>query len=365
MSVFPSQTNFVTGDILTATAVNEIGEAINLLDGAQFAAGKNKIINGDFGINQRGFTTTTTQATYTFDRWRTTASEGGVTFTAQTFTPGAAPVSGYEGSNYIRLVTAGQTATGTFTDIRQRIESVRTLAGQTATISFWAKAASGTPKVALELQQGFAVGGSPNVQIYAGQVTLSTSWARYSLTVAIPSISGKTVGLDADTELAVEFIVSAGSNFNARTGSLGIQSNTFDIWGVQVEAGNQMTPFQTASGSIAGELALAQRYYYRETGGMAFSPYALGYTTTTTKGYALINLPQTMRVNPTSVEFSALGLNVSIGVVTALSALTLDVVSPSVATVEVTTASTWTAGINVRLLNNNNAAGYLGFNAEL
>jgi hypothetical protein len=276
--------------------VNDTNGTINTT-AAPYAAGKNKIINGDFFINQRAFSSTTSTAIYTFDRWRTTVlGDGTATFTAQTFTPGTAPVSGYEGINYLRIVTASQTAVGTFTDIRQRIENVRTLAGQTATISFFAKAASGTPKVAVELQQAFGSGGSPSsaVQIYAGQVTLSTSWARYSLTIAIPSLSGKTVGNNENSDLSVEFIVSAGSDFNARTGSLGIQSNTFELWGMQIEAGSTATAFQTATGTIQGELAACQRYF-QSYGSYDFT----GDLYSTTAGVMSKDLPVRMRIAPT------------------------------------------------------------------
>ena len=228
----------------------------------QFMAGKNAIINGDFRINQRAFSSSTTSGSnvYGFDRWFMYYSNGTCTYSAQTFTPGAAPVAGYEAVNFARIQTTGQTLVSAETELIQRIEDVRTFAGQTVTLSFWAKAASGTPKIAINYGQEFGSGGSANVQTYGGQVTISTTWTRYSLTFAVPSISGKTIGTGS-TFCQLLFWLSAGSNFDARTGSIGIQTNTFDIWGVQLEAGSVATPFTTATGTLAGELAACQRYY--------------------------------------------------------------------------------------------------------
>jgi hypothetical protein len=229
-----------------------------------FGANKNKILNGDFEINQRGFTSNTTNGTYNFDRWYQQNSGGTTTITPQNFTAGSAPVAGYEGRQFCQVITASQSGAGDYAQLTQAIEDVRTLAGQTATISFWAKATSGTPKISVEVIQRFGSGGSPSSDVltYAGQATISTSWARYSITVAVPSLSGKTVGTTLNTSNTIwSFWLSAGTNFNARTGSLGVQNNTFQIWGVQVEAGSVATAFQTATGTLAGELAACQRYY--------------------------------------------------------------------------------------------------------
>ena len=85
---------------LTSTVEQNTGGAV-----APFLAGKNKIINGDFRINQRNFTSATSG--YCFDRWTIAASGGTMTVTPQTFTAGAAPVTGYEAQTYAQIVTSG------------------------------------------------------------------------------------------------------------------------------------------------------------------------------------------------------------------------------------------------------------------
>jgi hypothetical protein len=264
--------------------------------GANFAAGKNKIINGDFSINQRGFTSTTTTSVYIFDRYRTSASDGTSTFTAQTFTPGAAPVAGYESTNYLDIASTGQTLTTARTSVEQRIEDVRTLAGQTATISFWAKAASGTPSICPELAQIFGSGGSSSVTaIGATKIPITTSWVRYTVSgVSVPSISGKTIG--TGSELRLTFWTSAGSAEATRSASLGIQTATISIWGVQVEAGSVATAFQTATGTIQGELAACMRYYQVFNRNSQVATGQALNTTTPVVGFQFV---QQMRVAPT------------------------------------------------------------------
>ena len=331
--------------------------------GGQWSAGKNKIINGDFNINQRAFTTGTTNSTFVFDRFRMFNGDGTVTGTAQTFTVGTAPVSGYEAKNYFSLQSTGQTLTTANSRLAQDIESVRTLAGQTATVSFWAKAASGTPKIAVEIAQEFGSGGSSAVNTYGGQVTLSTSWARYSVTVAVPSISGKTVGTGDFLRLALW--ASAGSAFDSRTGTLGIQTNTIDFWGVQVEAGSTSTPFQTASGSIQGELALCQRYYYRTTQNANLILSTYGNATSTTVAYVPVTFPVTMRITPTALDYSSVYLSDTVNAFTGIASVTLGTSTNSLGEPAVTINSgTLTQFRTYKLVVLTNG-GYVGFSAEL
>ena len=311
---FPTKVDYLTGDVLTANNMNDLAGTVNLLTSAyESAAGVNKIINGDFRFNQRGFTSTTTSGTYGFDRFLLSTSDGTVTYTPQTFTAGAAPVAGYEGTNFAQIVTTGQTLTTANANLQQRIESVKTFAGQTITVSFWAKANTGTPNVVVNLAQFFGSTGSPSATVEtAGTVqAITTSWARYSFTIAVPSISGKTLGTAGNDRLQVQIYVSAGSATNAPT--VGIQSNTFGIWGVQAEAGPSLSDFKTASGSIAGELALCQRYYqksYAQTTAVPTNATTIGVyfgagTTVVNNAYVTnVMLQATMRTIPTVTIYS-------------------------------------------------------------
>lgn len=276
-------------------------------------AGKNKIINGDFNIWQRGTSFSSMGfAAYTADRFQNAQLNTlAVTASQQSFTTGSAPVAGYENAYFHRTVVPANSAAGDYAQLNQKIEDVRKLAGQQVTLSFWAKAASGTPKIAIGLTQNFGSGGSPSsaVDTYISQVTTSTSWARYTATFTVPSISGKTVGTTANTSfLMIQLWYSAGSSLNARTGSLGNQANTFDIWGVQVEYGSKATPFQTASGgSPQAELAMCQRYYYQSDLSSTDSPFGAAFSTS---GASFsLPLPQTMRTSPSASSSGTLTAN--------------------------------------------------------
>lgn len=309
ISALPAATSVAAADTLPivqsattkkATFQNVIDSVVSNEPGTSF---RNRIINGDFSVNQRGFTSTTTPTTYGFDRWRNLASGGTVTYSSQAFTLGNA-ITGQEPANFARLVTSSQSAAGDLGILEQPIEGVRTFAGQTITISFWAKAGSGTPKVAVEVIQNFGTGGSPSATVnsYAGQVTLSTSWVRYSVTFNVPSISGKTLGT-ANDALNLYLWVSGGSNWNSRNGSLGIQNNTFDFWGVQVEAGSTASAFERRPQQV--ELALCQRYYYRRNFTVTGEPISTLHCYSATAAYGpILDFPVVMRAVPT-VGFSA------------------------------------------------------------
>jgi hypothetical protein len=289
---FPVKADYTTGDVLTAANMNDLAGTLNaVLTPVGNAAGKNKVINGDFGIWQRGTSFTSPGFNdYLADRWKNNNYNLAPTtysFTRETFTPGTAPVAGYEGQFFGRstITTVGSnTAYDTFF---QRIEDVRTFAGQTVTLSFYAKSDSSRVQQLL-VQQNFGSGGSSTVTVNnygTNNFTTTTSWQRFTITLSFPSIAGKTIGTNSFIQFGFRQVSASGS--------------VLDMWGVQLEAGSIATPFQTATGSLGGELALCQRYL-PVIGGQYDS--FLGFAYSTTGSQFTIPLQVTPRVAPTGIS---------------------------------------------------------------
>jgi hypothetical protein len=321
-----------------------------------FVAGKNAIINSDFGIWQRG-TSFTTGSAYTADRFQMEFDGSGATNTVsqQTFTPGTAPVSGYEGKYFLRYNRSAAGTSNTYNQLVQKIEDVRKFAGQTATLSFWAKADSAR-SVTVGGYQVYGTGGSPSGATsngFSGTASVTTSWQRFSFTASVPSISGKTLGTNNDSYLSIILAMPTAATF------------TVDIWGVQLEAGSVATPFITATGTVQGELAACQRYYWRNTADGAYTVMGTGAAESATAVIISVPVPTQMRVLPSVVEASNLAVFLGVTPTTPSSIVSNPGESgrnfPSV-------TCTITGGVTgsfYRLMANNNSSAYLGLSAEL
>ena len=338
---------------LTSTVEQNTGGAV-----APFVAGKNKIINGDFGIWQRGtsFSTasgTLSNSTYTADRWAVTYDGTGSTRTVsqQAFTPGTAPVAGYESAYYWQYAQTVAGSGATYNDFYQRIEDVRTFAGQTVTVSFWAKVSSGTVSQTFALRQYYGGGGSV-IDTNSAGFTVTSSWQRFALTVTLPSLSGATLG--SGSWLALEFRLPTNTTF------------TYSLWGVQVEAGSVATPFTTASNTLQGELALCQRYYWRGISGASYGFLnGAGFSYTSSNAQISVTYPVTMRAIPSSVDYSSLVVQDSAAGIFSLSSITLDAsVTNTIGASFAGTTSGMTTNRFLRLLGSGSTA-YIGFSADL
>jgi hypothetical protein len=319
-----------------------------------FVAGKNKIINGDFGVWQRGtsFTIPTATYTYTADRFVTysTHTSGTCTVSQQTFTPGTAPVAGYEGTYFLRM---GNASGASYYEISQKVEDVRTFAGQTVTVSFWAKASNATT-MAFIAGQNFGTGGSAGANSTGSNFSLTTSWQRFTYTFTMPSVAGKTIGTGSFVWMYFYY------------GSGTVASNNIDIWGVQWEAGSIATPFQTATGTIQGELAACQRYYYRTNiGSVSYAFIGVGNAYSSSGSRFLVNYPVQMRTTPSAIDYSTLRVTDDIVYDSAVTALTLYRSNPSYGFVDATSGASMTQYRSYFLSANNSTSAYLGFTAEL
>ena len=317
-------------------------------------AGKNKIINGDFGIWQRGTTLTYTSSglNYLADRFFSwIIGTLNVTVSQQAFTAGTAPVAGYEGQYFFRNAVTSLTGQS-IQAVGQRIEDVRTFAGQTATFSFWAKS-DAARTYSTRIIQNFGSGGSSEVAVSGASHSVTTAWQRFSVTVAIPSISGKTIG--------------AGSYLQPLLDGPANTANTLDTWGWQLEYGSKATPFETATGTIQGELAACQRYYWRATasnGAYSIFP-PIGAGSSSTQAFMTIPLPVPLRVFPTALEYSTFRLYDYSAPVT-ITSIAIDGQSTlNAPMIAVTCASGVTQYRPYVLSANNSTSAYLAVTAEL
>jgi hypothetical protein len=263
--------------------------------------GRNAVINGAFDVWQRGSSFTSPSfSDYTADRFKNNNYDFAPTtysVTRQAFTPGAEPVAGVAAQYFYRSTITTVGSNTQYDTAQQRIEDVSTFANSTVTISFYAKADSARI-VKLGIGQVFGSGGSGAVNIsnFAIDFNLTTSWQRFSATVVVPSITGKTIG--------------AGSYFWFAFRQASASGSVLDLWGIQAETGSIATPFTRAGGTIQGELAECQRYYQRFTAFTAFNFLSIfGSATSTTNVQLNIPLLASLRVIPTSVGFSNLSVS--------------------------------------------------------
>jgi hypothetical protein len=338
------------GSMLVANSAEADGVSYAL--GNAYAAGKNKIINGDFSVWQRGAGPFTLSQVYSADRYTCDfgGSSSSISVTRQQFTAGSPPVPYAERRFFYRYnqSTAGS-GQGYCTPLIQKIENVQTFAGQTITISFWAKVDSARTLNVVAVQ--WFDNSTDNVQTYGTNQNITTSWARYSYTITIPSISSsQTIGANSSFWVGI-----TSQTLNA--------VQVIDIWGLQAEFGSVATPFQTATGSIQGELAACCYYYERLVSDATFTAFGSGYYTSGSRLAATVNY-QRKRTAPL-IAFSNVGGFYGAGSVGAASIATSYIGKTSAnLDCSISGASTST-GFGGVLSGNNSASAYIELNSEL
>ena len=247
---------------------------------------RNRIINGLFDVWQRGtsFAAITT-GTYTADRWvYTQTGAGGSRSVSQQSNALGTLIGGMQAKQFLRLDIA-TLGSATAQTIGQRIEDVRTFAGETISVSCMVKGTL-TGAVTLNVLQNFGSGGSPSATVTTavGTYTPTASWVRKTFTIAVPSISGKTLGSTADTHY-LELQFDAGN----KTGQL-------DIWGVQLEQNTTATILEREP--IQQTLAKCYRYYWVHVPGTGVITVGTFVSYTTSNNFHNFSFPVAMRGLP-------------------------------------------------------------------
>jgi hypothetical protein len=343
--------------------IKDENPAVQVFDGTQWTAvasqSPNYIINGAFDIWQRGTSFSPTSAKlFQADRWVFQYGGGTpttVSLTQETFTPADVTATGYgEGQFYVRNTITDK---GAATSLRNQhyVEDVRTLAGQTVTVSYFSKATGTNPNTRPYFFQNFGSGGSTEVFVAPSLVaeTLTSSWVRYVYTFTLPSISGKTIG--AGNYLQLRILNESLTN-----------GDVIDIWGVQLEAGSGATPFRRNANSIQGELAACQRYYYRVSADGNDTNLGNGQCVSTTEARLLLPLKQTMRVEPTFSRSGDSGIYNATATRLAVTSVTYSGASNvNTARFSVFVAAGLVAGNATLWETFNDGAAYIEFSAEL
>jgi len=302
----------------TDTILDSLGGNTTTINGVLLNAGAlepdDRIINGDFGVWQRG--TSFTGQTYGADRWINGLTGGTVTLSRQAFTLGDT-LGGNSPTYFLRQTVSGQSLATQYALTVQKIESVRSYAGQTVTVLGWARRSSGTGNIVLEAEQSFGTGGSPSgavIGISPTTIALTGSFEAFAVVLNVPSVSGKTLGSNGNDSLNINFWTSAGSNLSGRTNSLGLQTIGVDLWGIHIKRGVHTVDVVDLyrPRDPGTELALCQRYYESfTTGFMGWSAGAGVVTGTYSKLYPKRTIPIATIISVSeSVNLSTAAMNV-------------------------------------------------------
>jgi hypothetical protein len=268
---------------------------------------KNRLINGDFDIAQRGNTFTSTSSannddTYTLDRWYILSDGNDTIDVTQTTTV----PTGAQNSIGLDVETINKKF-----GIAQIIEASNCfdVIGGNVTLSFQAKVSSVTKldniKCAIVAWSGTAdtvtsdiisawgvEGTNPTLIANAtyentpANLSVTTSFASYSVTANVDTASTKNI---------IVFIWS-----DVTDTTLG---DFLHITNVQLESGSTATSFDYRP--FGTELALCQRYCYVMRSASTLSQVGFSSAQSTTSAFLGIYLPVTPRTNPTGITASS------------------------------------------------------------
>jgi hypothetical protein len=348
------------GQVLTADSTAATGLAwATASSGSSYVAGKNFLINGGMDIWQRGTSIAfTSTRVYTTDRFQALQASGGNCTVSRQATGDTTNLPNIQYAARVGR-DSGTTQTGAvyFAQTIETINSVP-LAGQTVTISFYARKGANFSATSDILNLVVATGTGTNENILAGFTgsatpisttkTLTSTWQKFSASATL-----------AATTTEIGFYV-----YYTPTGTAGA-ADYLEITGVQLEKAASASDFSRVGGTIALELAACQRYYWRQTGKSGnYSIVGNGFGNTSgTQMILQIKNPVELRVEASSIDSSGLlGFNGN-SLTAALTSITLDYANQTYSNFKGTV--TCDAKAPYALILDIGTNKYIGFSAEL
>jgi hypothetical protein len=318
----PQRALEVAGDLVVSGTIS---------GGAGLGSFRNRIINGDMRIAQRGVGPTNislTVAYQTIDRWGSYVPAGGViTVSQRLLTASDTPWQlGFSNSYAVTVVTGATTGIDD-TPAYHNIEGYNTADfrwgssfGQPVTLSFWFRTNLPSGSV---LSVPFKNSGGTSSYISTVTTIGANTW-QYATATIPPPPNGTTwlttngVGINMslfyfnntgttftgapNTWLSGNYVTAAGAyNWAQNAG------NYIELTGVQLEKGTVATGFEFRP--FAQELALCQRYYqvFGPGNTSGYNRFAAGVSQGTTFAYLSMPTIVTMRAAPTLSSNSAVG----------------------------------------------------------
>jgi hypothetical protein len=297
----------------------ELAELATGYDSGNLFGMKNRIINGDMRISQRGTSASPTSGGYfTVDRWRFGQASSYAASLTPTISQSSVAPSGFANSFLYTNGTGAAPTSAQLIAFDQYIEGLNcadlefgSASAATVTVSFWVRASvTGTYAVSLA--------NSDINRSYVATYTINAAntWEQKSVTIA-----GDTSGTWLKTNgigIAVRFAVGGGSgvqttagawqagNFfttSACTNLTATSGATFYITGVQLERGSTATSFDFRP--YGTELMLCQRYLPALNSTSTTDPVALAFTPATTIVRGQLDFKVTPRTPPTGITVSS------------------------------------------------------------
>ena len=298
--------------------MSKAAELAALIGSQSSLSNRNLIINGAMQVAQRSTSLTVGDSTEykTLDRFAIAIN--GTTAGRATMSQATDAPSGFGNSMKFDVTTA-DTSIGADESFGflQRIEgqNLQQLAKGTAdakvcTLSFYAKGTAKTYVVETR---------DANSRQVSATFDVTTSWQRFEIT--IPADTTGTIANDNTTELQIIWWLHAGSDYTSGTlntswaasvnanrmvGCESIFSSTSNelfITGVQLEVGEQATPFEHRS--FGDELARCQRYYQKFQALVGNSTHA--WQSGAGSSWSVLTPPVATRANPTMTTTPASG----------------------------------------------------------